>query len=470
MTRTKIVATIGPSSGTPEKLEKLVRAGVNVTRLNFSHGSREDHGKMIADIRGVAEKLGTPVAILQDLAGPKVRIGTIPDGPIELNKGDSYMLTSRDIEGNAEQVSLVYKNLPNDVQAGNTLYLADGALVFEVLEVKGEDIRCRVIIGGPLSSHKGINLPDATVSAPILSEKDKADLAFGIEQGVDYVALSFVRNARDVEIARAFMTEKGGNIPIIAKIEKHEALKQIDQILPLVDGIMVARGDLGVEIPIEQVPESQKMLIKRANRAGKPVITATQMLQSMVNNPRPTRAEVTDVANAILDGTDAVMLSEETATGKYPVEAVGMMKKIAAEVEPLFPYDHWISRFDKRKALELDEAVALSACQMADKLRAGAIVTHTTSGSTTRMVSKYRPRRPLIALTSDESTYRRLALVWGTYPAIMKRWDTEEKMIQLSIHHALGLGSYHEGQPIVITAGIPLNEPGITNMIRIVTT
>ena len=470
MTKTKIVATIGPSSGTPEKLEQLIRAGVNVTRLNFSHGTREDHGKMIANIRSVAEKVGTPVAILQDLAGPKVRIGTIPDGPIVLNPGDTYMLTSRDIEGNGEQVSLVYKNLPNDVQAGNTLYLADGALIFKVLEVAGEDIRCEVIIGGKLSSNKGINLPDATISAPILSEKDKADFAFGIEQGVDYVALSFVRNAHDMETARAFMKEKGGNIPIIAKIEKHEALRQIDQILPLVDGIMVARGDLGVEIPIEQVPESQKMLIDRANRSGKPVITATQMLQSMVNNPRPTRAEVTDVANAILDGTDAVMLSEETAMGEYPIEAVTMMKKIADEVEPLFPYDHWISRFDKRKVLELDEAVALSACQMADKLRAGAIVTHTLSGSTTRMVSKYRPRRPLVALTPDESTYRRLALVWGTYPLIMKKWDTEEEMVQVSIQHCIELDSFRQGQSLVITAGMPLNEPGITNMIRVVTT
>lgn len=467
MNRSKIVCTIGPASRSPEMLKSLFEAGMNVARLNFSHGEREEHGRVIDDLRKIGQEGGRPLAILQDLAGPKIRIGYVADGPVDLEPGGTITLTARDVPGDAREVGLTYKGLPGDVRSGDTLLLADGQLELTVESVAGDDIRCRVVIGGPLSSHKGINLPDRSIAAPILSEKDRDDLAFGLDRGVDFVALSFVRSVKDVEEARRFMGEVGKSAPIIAKIEKHEAVDRMDEIVAAVDGVMIARGDLGVEIPIERVPRVQKDVIEAANRSGKPVITATQMLRSMVESPRPTRAEVTDVANAILDGTDAVMLSEETAVGHDPAGAVRMMARIAAETEKSLPYRAWSVRRDRRASLGIEEAVAFSACEMADRLNAAAVITWTRSGSTTRLVAKYRSHHPVLAVTPDERTYRTLALVWGVTPVFVGRGDVSGVWETDSVRIAREAGLLRSGETVVITAGLPLHVPGTTNLIHV---
>ena len=467
MRRTKIVCTIGPVSRSVEVLERLMRAGMDVARLNFSHGTQLEHAEVIQRIRATAQKLGRPVAILQDLAGPKVRIGEIAKGPITLKSGDAYTLTSRDVPGNDQEVSLVYKELPKDVRVGDTLLLADGALEMTVESVQGPDILCRVVVGGALSSHKGINLPTSTISAPILSEKDQADLAFGLKQGVDYVALSFVRSADDVQVARQFMKRQGVERPLIAKIEKHEALDRLDEIIQVVDGLMVARGDLGVEIPLERVPQAQKTLIEKANRAGKPVITATQMLKSMCDNPRPTRAEVNDVANAVLDGTSAVMLSEESAAGSYPVAAVETMAKIAAETDSYFPNRAWMRRYSDETNMDPQDAVAMVACELADDLKASVIVTCTQSGSTARRVARCKPTQPILAPTPSADTYHRLALVWGAIPLKIDAVNNDEEMIQQMRKAIAATGLVKAGQTVVVTAGVPLGIAGTTNLIKV---
>ena len=466
--KTKIVCTIGPATRSAAQIEALIKAGMNVARLNFSHETHASHGEAIGFIREKAEALGRPVAILQDLAGPKIRTGNLTAGPVVLEPGQPFVLTSRDVPGDNHAVSLTYKGLPGDVKKGDTLLLSDGALELEIESVKGTDIHCRVVIGGPLGSHKGINLPDCSITAPILSEKDRADLAFGLAHGVDYVALSFVRNAEDVKAVRTIMDAQGSDARLIAKIEKHEALIHIDEILRHVDGIMVARGDLGVEIPIENIPQSQKMLIAKANAAGKPVITATQMLMSMVSSPRPTRAEVTDVANAILDGADAVMLSEESAVGKYPIEAVAMLDRIARHTEAGFPFARWRDRYQGGVELSSEEAVASSACQLAQAVGAAAIGTSTMSGSTTRLVAKYRPEAAILAMTPNVRTYQRLALVWGALPLLIEPVENDEDLERQCCKLANQAGLADQGSPVVLTAGMPLNVTGTTNLIKIV--
>ena len=467
MRRTKIVCTIGPATRSPEMLERMITAGMNVVRLNFSHGSHDVHGKIIDDVREISSKLGRPVAVLQDLAGPKIRTGTIENGPVMLKSGARFLLTARDVTGSGKQVSVTYKNLPEDVVPGDTLLLCDGSIELEVVGVSGQDIGCAVIVGGELDSNKGINLPDRSIQADILSEKDRRDLAFGIEKGVDYVALSFVRNVDDVRRARSVLNDSGSDALLIAKIEKHEALNNIDDIVKEVDGIMVARGDLGVEIPIEMVPRVQKRLIRKANKAAKPVITATQMLKSMVDNPRPTRAEVTDVANAILDGSDAVMLSEETAIGSYPVETISMMNNIARSIEQSFPFRAWTKRYRDNSKLGAPEAVALSACEIAESIRASAIIASTKSGSTTRLVSKYRPSQIVLAMTPDKKTYWQLALVWGVIPVLMESVHTTDDLETHAIDLASNSGYVHVGDQIVLIAGMPLYVAGTTNLIKI---
>jgi len=469
MRRTKIVATLGPATRDPAVLLELVRAGLDVVRLNFSHGTLDVKRKAIRDVRAAADEAGRPVAILQDLAGPKIRIGGFADGPVTLRRGDPFTLTARDVPGDAREVSVGYKGLPGDVVAGDTLLLADGALCLKVEKVDGPDVVCRVEAGGELSANKGINLPSGTISAPILDDKDLEDLRFGLAEDVDYVALSFVRNAADVQACRAAMDAFGTRRPIVAKIEQREAIANIDEILPLVDGLMVARGDLGVEIPLEQVPGVQKSLIYKANDAGVPVITATQMLRSMVESPRPTRAEVSDVANAILDGSDAVMLSEETAVGLYPAEAVRTMARIATSAEESFPYAGWNARFPPHAGLNSDEAVARAACRMAAEIGAAAIITMTTSGSTTRLVAKSRPPQPLLAMTDNAAVCRRLALVWGALPFFSPEGDTLEEMERDALRLALDAGHVAAGDAVVVTAGLPLHEAGRTNLIKIVT-
>jgi pyruvate kinase len=468
MSKTKIVCTIGPASNSFDRLKKLIQAGMSVARLNFSHGTRSEHGEVIKNIRHIARELNKPVAILQDLAGPKIRIGQISSGTVLLEPGKTFTLTTRLVAGNENEVSVNYPDLPKEIKQGDTLLLSDGAIELKVIETSTHDIRCQVIVGGYLSSNKGINLPTRSLKIPILTEKDKEDLVFGIEQGVDYIALSFVRTAKDILDVKEFMKKQGKTIPIIAKIEKHEALNNMEEIIKTVEGIMIARGDLGVEIPIEKIPMVQKKLIKKANQAGKPVITATQMLRSMVESPKPTRAEVTDVANAIIDGTDALMLSEETAIGKYPIEAVEIVRKIADDVEPQIRPEVSTKKLtlEENQPKTLTEAVSFAACTLAEDINADAIITFTKSGTTAQMVSKYRPRSPILAVTPSEDTYRSLSLVWGVTPILCRDMENTDEMFEQSIKAALGFGLIKRGNKVVITAGIPLGITGKTNLIK----
>jgi len=470
MSRTRVVCTIGPATSTADAIQGLVDAGMDVARLNFSHGTHQQHADVAASIRRAAGAAARPIAILQDLAGPKVRTGTIPGPGARLESGQPFVLTTRPVEGGRESVSVTYDGLPGDVRPGDVLMLADGAIELSVESVTRHDIVCRVVTGGVLTSHKGINLPARSISAPALTDKDLVDLAFGIEIGVDAVAVSFVRSARDIAVVREALEGLGARIPIIAKIEKHEAVENLAEIIEVVDGVMVARGDLGVEIPLETVPLVQKRIITAANRAAKPVITATQMLKSMEKSPRPTRAEVTDVANAVLDGTDAVMLSEETAIGRYPVESVETLRRIAAVTE-----GSGLMTAGRRGASgtadTADESVAEAACRMADTLDARAIVTFTHSGSTARLVASHRPKQPILAPTPTRATMHGLALVWGVTPALSATESSataeeiEREGLRVAREH-LGIGA---GDRVVITAGLPLYVPGTTNLIKVAT-
>jgi pyruvate kinase len=469
MTRTKIVATIGPSSREREVLARLMTAGLDVARLNFSHGSHEEHAEVLRGVREESERLGVTVAVLQDLSGPKIRTGPMAADGVELADGQTFTLTNRDVPGDDQEVGITWPDLPRTVSHGDRLLLADGALELRVESTSETDIRCTVVVGGPLTSHKGINLPERSISAPILTDKDRADLAFGLDQGVDLVAVSFVRTAHDIETVRALCRDHGrGDVPLIAKIEKHEALANIDAIIAEADGIMVARGDLGVEIPIEKVPRAQKMLIRKANAAGKPVITATQMLKSMVSSPRPTRAEATDVANAILDGTDAIMLSEETAVGQYPVEAVATMQKLAADVEADFPHAEWMTRFPCRAGhCTVEEAVSQAAVELAEDVGATAVISCTLGGTTARMVAKRRPQPTVLAVTPDPATARQLALLWGVRPLLIEPHDDFDHIERAAVTRALQEGTVQPGEAVVITAGLPFNQRGLTNLIKI---
>jgi pyruvate kinase len=466
MRRTKIVCTIGPASRDPAVLARLVEAGMDVARLNFSHGTHEEHARVIAALRALGSRARRPVAILQDLAGLKIRIGEIAPGHVRLEPGSVFTLTSRSVPGSAGEASVSYPELARTVRPGDRLLLADGEIALQAEETTPTDVRCRVLAGGLLSSHKGISLPGRTVDGPSLTDKDREDLAFGVDQGVDYAALSFVRCGDDVRRVRAYLAERGASVPLIAKIEKHEALACVDEILDASDGIMVARGDLGVETPLEHVPLLQKMLIDRANRAGKPVITATQMLLSMVERPRPTRAEVADVANAILDGTDALMLSEETASGRFPVEAAETMRRIAEDTESAFPFEQWMRRFEDRTLQTLPEAVASAAAELAEHIGAGVIVAWTESGETPRLVAKHRPRRPILALSTRAETARRLALVWGVEPLVVELEPDTDAMLQRAPALAVAHGLLRPGETAVITAGIPIGVAGSTNLIK----
>jgi pyruvate kinase len=416
--QTKIVCTIGPATSSETDLRALIEAGMNVARLNFAHGDHAQHGAVLARIRALAERLDAPVAVLQDLAGPKVRIGTVADGSITLEAGQPLVLTTDPVEGSTTRVSVSYANLPREVEVDDGLLLADGTIQLRVERVTEVDIHCRVLVGGRLGSRKGVNVPSGLSGLPILSEKDLHDLRFGLEQGVDYVGLSFVRSVEDVHAARAHIEALGGHVPVIAKIETQAALDHFDAIADVADGIMIARGDLSLETPFARVPVVQKQLIAKANRRAKPVITATQMLYSMVSSPQPTRAEVADVANAILDGSDAVMLSEETAVGEHPVRAVEVMVAIARETESDLLPDALALR-----AMELplngEEAVVQAACHLGARLRSDVIVTITATGETARFAAKCRTRQPILALTGDRATYRRLALVRGVVPLLL---------------------------------------------------
>jgi pyruvate kinase len=463
--RTKIVCTIGPAS-TGEIFPELLAAGLNVARLNFSHGTREEHRARIDMIRSASEEAGVPVAILQDLAGPKIRLGDIDPEPVQLVPGQTFTLTSRPITGDEKGCSV---NTPEVIEAapvGAAVLLADGALELAVLEKSADTLTCRVVVGGPLSSHKGLNVPGISLPISALTDKDREDLEFGLDQGVDLVAMSFVRSAQDVVELKEIIAWRGLDTPVIAKIEKAEAVAQIKEILTVADGIMVARGDLGVETPLKQVPMVQKFLIAEANRMGKPVITATQMLASMVNNPRPTRAEVSDVANAILDGTDAVMLSEETAVGHYPVEAVRFLDGIARTTEAKFPYDVWLHHSSKVLSDAISDAISFAACELANDLEAKAILASTASGATARLLSRFRPSVPIIAVTTREETKRRLCLVWGVLPLLIDGLESVDQMLEVVKAMAVEQGYLSSGDRLVITAGTPLGTRGATNLIK----
>lgn len=470
MIKTKIVCTIGPASNSYEKIEKLIQRGMDVARLNFSHGSHEEHYQVIKNIRWTSLKTNKSVAILQDLGGPKIRIGKIEKESIFLKENSSFILTNREVPGDEQEVSVTFPSLPQKVKRGDCIFLADGTLELKVKELTPTDIICRIVRGGKLTSHKGINIPNISMDISSLTEKDYQDILFGIKNRVDFIGLSFIRNAEDILRVKKILKENGAeDISLIAKIEKREAVDNLKEIIEVSDGIMIARGDLGVEIPLENVPLVQKDIIKRCNFVGKPVITATQMLMSMVNVLRPTRAEVTDVANAILDGTDAVMLSEETAVGNYPLEAVETMNRIALRTEKAIDYKKILSERSLSVKPTNPDAISHATCQVAMDLNAKAIVTFTLSGSTARMVSRYRPPVPIIAASTRDSTVRKLALSWGVYPFKSDELENTDDMIEKSKKIALKTGLANLGDKIVITAGIPFKIPGTTNLLKVET-
>ncbi len=469
--KTKIVCTIGPASESPQMLEKLIRAGMNVARLNFSHGTYEEHKAKLMAIRRISKKLGRPVAVMQDLCGPKIRTGKIEAPGIKLRNGKTIKLSGRLQKAQDGILPVSYPKLASDVKVGDAILLADGAIELKVtkIDLKGPDaglVHCKVIVGGVIGSNKGVNIPARALSIPGLTAKDRKDLEFAINEDVDFVALSFVRSASDVIKLNKLLAKKGKPLPVIAKIEKPQALDCIDEIIDAAYGIMVARGDLGVEIPFHQVPVMQKMMIRKANRLGKPVITATQMLRSMVESPRPTRAEVTDVANAIWDGADAVMLSEETAAGKNPIRSVKVMDQIARTVEadiaeaapimkPYTPDD------------TIPDAISFSAHVMAEELCVKAIVSPTRSGATARRISRYRPDMVIVALTPELSTHRRLAMTWGVVPILTPELSNPRDITERSFVLARKHLNLKKGDRILITAGTSTADPEMTNTIRL---
>ncbi len=465
--RTKIVATVGPATASPERIRALIEAGVDVMRFNFSHGHRAQHREWIQLVRRLSAELGRPVGVLQDLQGPKIRVGSLRDHqPVVLQEGAEVVIGTEPEGGTAERLSTTYPELVQDVRAGDRILLADGELELEVTQVQQEQVRTRVIRGGVLEEHKGVNLPGVPLRAPALTEKDREDLQFGLEVGVDFVALSFVRRAEDVVQAREFMARLGRVVPLVAKLEKAEALHHLEKIMEVSDGVMVARGDLGVELPPERIPVLQKQIIRMANEVGIPVITATQMLESMIDHPRPTRAEASDVANAILDGTDAVMLSGETAVGQYPVEAVRMMDRIAVEVEAASPQLYQPVRHQDRR-MGIAEAVAAAACQLSHDLRAKAIVVITRSGRTAQLVSKNRPAEPIIALTEDDGVARSLSLWWGVQAVVTPFREDTDAMLLHAEEELLRRRLVDPGDVLVVTGSAPLIARGRTNFVKV---
>jgi pyruvate kinase len=462
--RTKIVATIGPASDSEKMIARLVAAGMNVARLNFSHGTHEYHRQVIKRIKAVRKALNKPVAILQDLQGPKIRVGVIKGGFVQLRPDQDYVLTAERVEGDDRRAAVSLKSLPEEVAKGHAILLADGNIELRVERVDPPDIYCRVIVGGLLSSHKGVNLPASHVRVESFTRKDRNDLQFGLEEGVDAVALSFVRTASEVEAVKKVIERHGSHVPIVAKIEKHEAVTNIDGIIDVANAVMVARGDLGVEIDLERVPLVQKEIIRKCNALGKPVITATQMLIRMVDNPRPTRAEATDVANAVLDGTDAVMLSEESAVGKYPAEAVMIMDRIVRAAEAELD----AGKFENQASISSTrDAISRSSYFIAKEIGAAAIIAPTWSGSTASLVARFRPKQPIIATTPNHTALAFLALSWGVIPVQIPSAPTIDAMIRLSIKAARKAGFVEPGQHVVITGGAPLHHSGNTNFIKV---
>ncbi len=467
--RTKIVATVGPASEDEAMLLALMEAGADVFRLNFSHGDQASKSALIQRIRELSRRRQRAVAILGDLQGPKIRTGLMEGGVLKLEAGEEVTITTREVRGAGRLIPTTFRELPRDVRSGDRILLDDGLMELEVLEVADTDVRCRVVVGGLLKDRKGINLPGTAVSAPALTEKDREDLAFCLREGVDWVALSFVRSVADVLELKELIFRQKGDLQVIAKIEKPQAVDDFDAILEAADGIMVARGDLGVEMSPEKVPLIQKMIIRKCNEAGKPVITATQMLESMIEHPRPTRAETSDVANAILDGTDAVMLSAETASGKYPIEAVSLMVRVARDVEgdPVLKAKVFHPIPEVRGYRRLSEAISQAACRVAENAGAAAILAFTQTGSTAAMVAKYRPALPIYAVTPSQSVRRRLALYAGVRSLRVDIEGDTEAQIRSVEETVLAATSLQKGDVVVITMGSPVSAPGTTNLMKV---
>lgn len=470
MRKTKIICTIGSASESEEKLRELMLAGMNVARFNFSHGSHKEQLVKYNRVLKVRKELGLPVATLLDTKGPEIRLRDFEGGKVELVSGQQFVLTTEEIMGTAERATISYKNLKNDINVGKTILIDDGLIEMTVEEIKGEDIVCKVINGGFVSNHKGVNVPGAILSMPYISEVDLADIVFGVEHGFDFIAASFVRTREDIQEVRKIVEDRGSKIKIIAKIENMQGIQNLEEIITAADGIMVARGDMGVEIPLEEVPILQKKMIKMAVAQGKHVITATQMLESMIKNPRPTRAEATDIANAIYDGTTAIMLSGESAAGLYPVEAVKTMSRIAERAEQDIDYRGRMQRVkeDRQETPDITTAISYATCSVASDLNAAAIITVTMSGFTANMIARYKPGCQIIGCTLDEKVYRQLNLLWGVKPVMIQKERTTDALFEEAVFKAKQAGLVKTGDTVVITAGVPLGVVGKTDMIHVV--
>ena len=464
--RTKIICTLGPASCSEKRIVQLIDGGMDVARLNFSHGTQADHAEVMRMIRSLSQKSNKPVAILQDLQGPKIRVGIIKAGPRILKKGEEVVITTQ-AEASPGEIPTTYSNLPRDVKASDRILIDDGLIQLKVLRTTSQDVFCRVMNGGSVSDHKGINLPGVRVSAQSLTEKDREDLLFGLNQGVDYVALSFVRRPEDVSAVKKVIKDSGSHIPVIAKLEHPDAIRHIDEILEVSDGVMLARGDLGVEMPPEEVPMIQKRVIKKANAQKVSVITATQMLESMVSNPRPTRAEASDVANAIFDGTDAVMLSAETASGAYPVESLAMMARIVGEADRAYLHERAFVRRKKDIARTFPDAISEAAAYVAVETQAKAIAVFTHSGYTARLMSKYRPSIPIIAFTPETEIQRRMCLHWGVIPKIMGYAESTDHLFGALEKSLLENRLAKKGDTVVVLSGTSPTRRGVTNMMKL---
>jgi len=468
MRKTKIICTLGPASESEEKLRELMLAGMNVARFNFSHGTHEEHKVKYDRVVKVSNELGLHVATLLDTKGPEIRLKDIEGGRTELKPGQQFILTTDEVLGNNEKAAITYKNLKNDISVGTTILIDDGLIEMVVEDINETDIICTVINGGPISDHKGVNVPGATLSMPYISDVDRSDIMFGCDMGFDFLAASFVRCKEDILEVRKIIEDHGSHMKIIAKIENMQGIHNLDEILEASDGIMVARGDMGVEIPMEEVPVVQKRMIKKAEALGKHVITATQMLESMIKNPRPTRAEATDIANAIYDGTTAIMLSGESAAGLYPVEAVKTMAKIAERTEQDIDYEGRMKRRKEIDNFDITTAISHATCTTAMDLKASAIITVTISGFTAGMIARYKPGCPIIACSVSPRVCRQLNLSWGVTPVWIARESTADDLFEEAVHAAEEAGYIKKGDKVVLTAGVPLEISGNTNMIRVV--
>ncbi|HEY9679518.1 MAG TPA: pyruvate kinase [Drouetiella sp.] len=465
MTRTKIIATIGPACRNPVVLEALIKAGMSVARINCSHADHDSIASIVVDVREISQRLDQSVGILLDLCGPKLRTGKVRGGKVDLPTGGKFTLTNRDVEGTEEIVSTNYPSLSQEVKTADTILLHDGLIELKVLKTSETDVECEIVAGGYLKNHQGINIPGVRLSIPALTEKDKADLAFGLKYDVDFVALSFVRDPQDILYLREFIGEHWPPVSIVAKLEKPEAIDHLEEILELTDAVMIARGDLGVELPPERVPPIQKRITARANAKGKPVITATQMLESMIHNPRPTRAEASDVANAIFDGTDAIMLSEESAMGDFPVEAVRMMRRIATQAEGSIDN----SKLHQHELPTSAHAIAHAACNMAVDMKARCVAAFTKTGSTAKLISQFRPPNPVIALTQHVHVYRQLSMVWGVTPLMLTEVSDSESTLSMVEETLLKRGIVSPKDNIIITGGLPIAARGAANFVKLST-